>query len=115
MKEFNKNRNERRGPKRSGRGDFRGSDRRDSRRSDRRDFSGRNFRRSNRRSEPKEMHKVVCDECKKECEVPFRPTPGKPIYCEECFKARGKSGNNQDGLAKINEKLDKIMKALEIE
>jgi len=34
---------------------------------------------------PREMHKAVCTECKKECEVPFKPTEGKPIFCRECF------------------------------
>lgn len=34
---------------------------------------------------PREMHKAVCDECKKECEVPFKPTEGKPVYCKECY------------------------------
>ncbi len=34
---------------------------------------------------PREMHKAVCSECKNECEVPFKPTEGKPVYCKECF------------------------------
>lgn len=34
---------------------------------------------------PREMHKTVCSECKKECEVPFKPTEGKPVYCKECY------------------------------
>tara|TARA_Y100000310_G_C20123645_1_gene552620 strand:+ start:312 stop:467 length:156 start_codon:yes stop_codon:yes gene_type:complete len=33
----------------------------------------------------REMHKTTCSECKKECEVPFKPTEGKPVYCRECF------------------------------
>ncbi len=39
---------------------------------------------------PREMHKAVCSECKKECEVPFKPTEGKPVYCKECFAKRRK-------------------------
>ncbi|MDO8460059.1 MAG: DNA-directed RNA polymerase [Nanoarchaeota archaeon] len=35
---------------------------------------------------PREMHKAVCSECKKECEVPFKPTEGKPVYCRDCFR-----------------------------
>ena len=35
---------------------------------------------------PREMHKAVCSECKQECEVPFKPTEGKPVYCRECFQ-----------------------------
>ncbi len=34
---------------------------------------------------PVTMHSAVCDECKKECEVPFMPTAGKPVLCKECF------------------------------
>jgi len=36
-------------------------------------------------SEPREMHKAVCSECKKACEVPFKPTAGKPVFCKECY------------------------------
>ena len=34
---------------------------------------------------PREMHKAICDECKQECEVPFKPTKGKPVYCKDCY------------------------------
>jgi len=34
---------------------------------------------------PKEMHKATCSECGNECEVPFKPTEGKPVFCKECF------------------------------
>ncbi|NCN99377.1 DNA-directed RNA polymerase [Candidatus Pacearchaeota archaeon CG10_big_fil_rev_8_21_14_0_10_35_219] len=34
---------------------------------------------------PREMHKTTCSECKQECEVPFKPTQGKPVYCKECY------------------------------
>ncbi len=34
---------------------------------------------------PREMHKAVCSECKKECEVPFKPIEGKPVYCKDCY------------------------------
>ncbi len=38
-----------------------------------------------RNSGPREMHKAVCSECGKECEVPFKPVEGRPVYCRECF------------------------------
>ncbi|MDO8748516.1 MAG: hypothetical protein Q7J72_05310 [Candidatus Omnitrophota bacterium] len=41
---------------------------------------------------PREMHKAVCDDCKKECEVPFKPSGGRPIYCKDCFSKRKDSG-----------------------
>lgn len=39
---------------------------------------------------PREMHKAVCADCKKECEVPFKPTEGKPVYCRDCFRNHNK-------------------------
>ncbi len=56
------------------------------RRSDGGGFRRDNFRSFN--SGPREMHKAVCSECKQECEVPFKPTEGKPVYCKECFAKR---------------------------
>ncbi|OGJ51899.1 hypothetical protein A2335_03280 [Candidatus Peregrinibacteria bacterium RIFOXYB2_FULL_32_7] len=40
------------------------------------------------------MHEATCDECGSKCEVPFRPTSGKPVYCSNCFK--GKDGGSRD-------------------
>ncbi|WP_081477319.1 CxxC-x17-CxxC domain-containing protein [Methanocella arvoryzae] len=34
---------------------------------------------------PREMHKAVCADCKKECEVPFAPSGDRPVYCQDCF------------------------------
>lgn len=49
----------------------------------------RNFNRGPRRDfGPREMHKAVCSECGQECEVPFKPTEGKPVYCKECYMKR---------------------------
>lgn len=42
-------------------------------------------------SEPREMHKAICSECKKECQVPFKPTPGKDVFCKECFAKKPKA------------------------
>lgn len=40
---------------------------------------------------PREKHKAVCSECGKECEVPFKPTEGKPVYCGDCYRKRKKT------------------------
>jgi len=83
------------------------------------------------------LHQATCDKCGKTCDLPFKPTGGKPVYCRSCFRA----GNNEprhdfgtpEGSARnerfesdnvssatkqdidaINKKLDKIMKALQI-
>ncbi len=37
---------------------------------------------------PREMHKATCSECGNDCEVPFKPTEGKPVYCKDCYKKR---------------------------
>lgn len=36
-------------------------------------------------SGPRELHKAVCAECNKECDVPFKPQEGRPVYCRDCF------------------------------
>ncbi len=40
------------------------------------------------RSDDREMHKATCAECKQECEVPFKPTEGKPVFCRDCYSKR---------------------------
>jgi len=77
---------------------------------------GRDFRRSDFRD--KKMYSAICDKCGQQCQVPFQPTQGKPIFCDQCFgKERGgenKGGkiNNEHQLVSINAKLDKIINAL---
>lgn len=34
----------------------------------------------------REMFPAVCDECGKDCMVPFRPSGNKPIFCSDCFE-----------------------------
>lgn len=46
---------------------------------------GNNFR-------ERAMHKTICADCKKECEVPFKPTGDRPVYCKECFSKRKAGG-----------------------
>jgi len=36
--------------------------------------------------------KAICADCKRECEVPFRPSGDRPVYCKECFP-RHKEGS----------------------
>lgn len=67
--------------------------------------------------EHKRMFKAVCDKCGNKCEVPFRPTGGKPVYCSQCFDKGGSSGGKDTDQYKeqfemLNAKLDKILKVL---
>jgi len=39
----------------------------------------------------REMFQATCSECNKRCDVPFRPTGEKPVYCNDCF------GGKRDG------------------
>ena len=57
--------------------------------SPRRSFGG------GRDSERPSLHDAVCDECGKDCQVPFRPSGGKPIYCSDCFETKGGRDNNR--------------------
>lgn len=78
-------------------------------------YTDKNSRRSN--YSDKRMYQVVCDSCGNQCEVPFQPTSGKPIFCQECFKkSRGSDSKNteqfKEQFDKLNAKLDQILKAL---
>ena len=37
---------------------------------------------------PREMHDATCSTCGQSCKVPFRPKEGRPVYCQECFRAQ---------------------------
>ncbi len=52
----------------------------------------KSFNDRNNRDRPAQ-HRAVCAKCGKTCEVPFKPTGDKPVYCSECFK--GKSQNQR--------------------
>lgn len=81
----------------------------------------------------KTLTTVTCDACGKSCTVPFKPSAGKPVYCNDCFRkddaprtprpsfnsgsdSRSRSndsGSSNRDLAQINAKLDKILALLE--
>ncbi len=49
---------------------------------------GRNFGSSKNFNRPRELFKAKCADCGAECEVPFKPTQGRPVYCRACFAKR---------------------------
>jgi CxxC-x17-CxxC domain-containing protein len=83
-----------------------------------RDGGSRDRERSTTRDRS-ERTEVICDKCKAKCEVPFKPTSDKPVYCSDCFKSdsrpdsRGRRDNSSKDLEQINKKLDKILKILD--
>ncbi|MBE0516051.1 MAG: hypothetical protein IBX41_01495 [Methanophagales archaeon] len=36
--------------------------------------------------QPREMHTVICSDCGKETQVPFKPDGSRPVYCPECYQ-----------------------------
>ena len=43
------------------------------------------------------LHKAVCAKCHTECEVPFEPKEGRPVYCRDCFmKQKGITPRRQE-------------------
>ncbi|KKT51194.1 MAG: hypothetical protein UW42_C0005G0002 [Candidatus Collierbacteria bacterium GW2011_GWB1_44_197] len=74
----------------------------------------------------KQLFRATCDQCGQSCEVPFRPTNGKPVLCSNCFSISKNDGrrptmggsfskpvssakDSDVDLKTINEKLDKIL------
>ncbi len=77
-----------------------GYPKRDNRSGGRRDFGERSFG-GNRPIRPVEMHKAVCSTCGNECEVPFKPSGDKPVYCRDCF-AKNRSHDNDRSFGRNN-------------
>lgn len=84
---------------------------------------GRNFDRPSNNFDDREMFTAVCADCGSNCQVPFRPTNGKPVFCSNCFGEKKGAGNREDRpsnsqpqndkqLELLNSKLDKIIALL---
>lgn len=86
-------------------------------------FGGGDRNRSN--FAEKRMFSATCDNCGNSCEVPFRPTGDKPVYCSNCFeKMGGRAAPRDQGqkspaqsdvaeqLKLLNSKLDSILHVL---
>lgn len=83
---------------------------------------------------PKTMYSAICSGCGQSCEVPFRPTGEKPVFCSNCFsEQRGESSSPsrfprresvgvsrtdrglediKTQLASLNSKLEKLLELL---
>ena len=103
-----------------------------------RDFGGRGFgggrKFGGQAGGPRQMHQATCSKCGQDCEVPFRPTGERPVFCSNCFKNQGGPDNRfarksfggasvhagiQGGISKeqfaaLSVKLDKILSILAI-
>jgi len=52
-----------------------------------RDRQSNNFR-------ERSFTRVVCADCHQECEVPFKPSSDRPVYCKDCFAKHKDSGHS---------------------
>ncbi len=46
---------------------------------------------------PREMFSATCSSCGQEAQVPFQPSPEKPVYCSNCFEQRRSAGRSGGG------------------
>lgn len=51
------------------------------------DKGGKSFNNDDR-----EMFQATCSGCGKSCQVPFRPSSGKPVFCDDCFAKQRNDG-----------------------
>ena len=45
----------------------------------------------------KAMFAATCSQCGRDTEVPFQPTPGRPVLCRDCFNANKGGGGGGGG------------------
>ena len=73
---------------------------------------------------PMELFDAICDKCGAQCELPFKPRGGKPVYCRDCFRKNASSEEegpvssptiSTEQFITLNRKLDKIMRALKLD
>ena len=98
--------------------------------SGKRNFNNRGFG-GNRDFSDRQKYQAVCSACGKSCEVPFRPSGNKPVYCDDCFSKNknrdtgpsrnfdnrqqksSDNGQNKEQLNAINSKVDQILAILQ--
>lgn len=48
----------------------------------------------------RQLYEAICADCSKVCEVPFKPSEDRAVYCKTCF-AKRKSGHLPHGMPKL--------------
>jgi len=46
-----------------------------------------------RRRQGSPLYKAVCADCQRDCEVPFKPSGTRPVYCRDCYAKRKHTQN----------------------
>lgn len=116
--------NQNRSSENRGRNSFRDNDRKRNTYSGGSNGSSRNYE---QREDRPSMTRAVCDECGRNCEVPFKPSGNKPVYCSDCFERQGndssprssksyapqRSSDDSHTMIQIKSQLDEINKKLD--
>ena len=74
------------GARNGGRNNDRNNDRKSDRNNDRNNGKNRNNRNKKHKNKRRRAYDIVCNACNIETTVPFKPSPGKPVFCQECYK-----------------------------
>jgi CxxC-x17-CxxC domain-containing protein len=45
--------------------------------------------------ERRELHDATCAQCGAAARVPFKPVPGRPVYCRDCYASRAASAGGR--------------------
>lgn len=48
------------------------------------------------RSDDRQMYEAVCSSCGDTCQIPFRPSPGRDVFCSRCFE-KNEGGESRSG------------------
>lgn len=88
------------GGSRGGGGGFRGGDR-----GGKPSFGGKpRFGGSKGGDRDVQLFKATCSECGKPCEVPFKPSGDKPVYCKDCFNNKRDDNDSRGGRPSFNDR-----------
>ncbi len=44
--------------------------------------------RQSSRSSSRQRYQIVCSNCGKNDSIPFRPSPGRPVFCHDCYETQ---------------------------
>jgi len=55
-------------------------------------FGRPSFSKGGREHAERELFQAKCSNCHTTCEVPFRPSSDRPVFCKDCFQSKNDSG-----------------------
>jgi len=70
-------------------------------------YDSRDRKQSDRES--LELYTVICDKCKKETTVPFKPTGNRPVYCKSCFQDPKLKAKSPKETTTVQDEIDEVV------